>query len=685
MKVTGIDFETYYDDEYTLRRMTSEEYIRDPRFELIMVGISYDTNHSEWFSGTLQEIRDFLVARGVEDSIAVGHNLSEFDSLIMTEKLNFRPKYWQCTLSIARALGDGRSSQSLASLARRYGMPDKGDAVIMAKGKRRADFSPQELDAYGEYCAHDAWLTREIYQQQIKGLPTIERMVLHWFIRMFAEPRLEVDGGLVTILAHYHAQLRQRLLRQVATDVGIHTITGEVDYEGVRRKLRSDPQFAALLRSYGVTPGMKLSERKSATAGKPVYSYAFAKTDSFMEQLLLDPDPRVSTAAEARVGVKSSIMESRLERFKGIASRGKLPAPFAYGKTHTHRAAGAGKINLQNMGRPGYVDDDTPRGAPVMVGDDLFQLVGRVDDRLLQLKDQAGQVHEVPRSKARVVGLRDCIMAPKGKRVVVVDSGAIELRVAHALAGQMDTVEKLVAGVQLYEEFATELYGYEVNKFDHPKERNHGKIAMLQLQYQAGHGSFQNQARVMGGVILTEEESKYTVDVFRTKFARIRAMWYRCQRMIEAMYQGREEFIDEWGLCRTGKDQIVLPGGLVIHYHGLHTQKGEYGDEWVYYDKETRKQKRLYGGVIFENLCQALARLIVFEQALLVEHAWGKALDEGVCMTAHDEVCVLVSKEKAQACLEHSLEVFKTPPSWWEWLPLDAEGSIGRRYGTATA
>lgn len=683
MQVIGIDFETYYDDEYSLRRMTSEEYIRDPRFELIMVGVSREEGHKEWFSGTPAEIREYLVTQGVETSVAVGHNLAEFDALIMTEVLGLRAKYWQCTLAIARALGDGKTSQSLAAIAARYGLEAKGDEVVRAKGKRRADFSEQELAAYGEYCAHDARLTRQVYARQVKELPPQEKQVVHWFARMFAEPRLEVDGPLVAIVANYHRQLRQRLLHQVASDVGVYNILGEVDYEAVRKKLRSDVQFAALLRSYGVTPGEKLSKKKTETAGKPVYTYAFAKTDAFMEQLLLDPNPKVAAAAEARIGVKSSITETRLERFRGIAKRGKLPAPFSYGKTHTHRAAGAGKINLQNMGRPGPVTPDTPTGAPVMVGDHLYRLVAHSGDMAVRLQGLGGAVEEVPRYEARVAGLRDCIVAPEGMRIVIVDSSAIELRVAHALAGQMDTIEKIRAGVQMYEEFAADLYGYPVNKNDHPKERQHGKVGMLQLQYQAGAGSFQAQARVMGGVLLTAEESEYTVDLYRTKFSQIRSMWYRCQRMIEAMHHGREEYIDQWGLCHTGKDRIVLPGGLVLHYHGLHQQDGEYGREWVYFDKETRREKRLYGGVIFENLCQALARLIVFEQSVKLERRWGTTPDTGVCMTAHDEACLLVHEQDSEPCLADAIGTFRQPPKWWDWLPLDAEGDVGRRYGTA--
>lgn len=690
MILMGLDFETYYDDEYSLSKMTSEEYVRDPRFEVILVGVTVAGQQKQWFSGTHEEIRQWLLQWDWSQVICVGHNLAEFDALILTEHFGIRAKVWQCTLAIARALGSGRGRYSLEALAIKYGLPEKGKEVIMAKGKRRGDFTAQELAAYGNYCAHDSWLTLEIYVRQSKELPRQERMVAHWFARMFAEPRLQIDGRLTRIVLHYHRQMQGRLLERIADFVGMREITGELDLVALKKMLRSDDRFAALLRSMGVKPGKKLSVKKSEKAGKDVYTYAFAKTDPFMEQILSDPDPMVAAAAEARVGVKSSIVESRLLRFIGISERGMLPAPFAYGKTHTHRAAGAGKINLQNMGRPPAVNPDTPRGAPIMVGDDLFQLryrtltdKGEVD--LVQVCDPRTREERTVKAKdARIASLRDCIMAPQGKRIVVADSSAIELRVAHTLAGQMDTVFKLREKAKLYEEFATDLYGFPVNKTDHPRERLHGKVAMLQLQYQSGAGSFQNAARVMGGIVLTDEESQHTVDTYRGRFDKIKTMWWRCQKMIEYMANGVEDYIDEWGLCRTAKNKIIMPNGLIMYYPDLREQEGgKFGKEWVYYDKEDRREKRLYGGQVFENLCQSLARIIVFEQSLVVEKKYGNTPDTGVALTAHDEMGVVVREEDADECKEFAIGVMSESPKWWPDLVLECEADHGVRYGTA--
>ena len=39
MDLITIDFETYYDQEYSLSKLTTEEYVRDTRFEVIGVAI----------------------------------------------------------------------------------------------------------------------------------------------------------------------------------------------------------------------------------------------------------------------------------------------------------------------------------------------------------------------------------------------------------------------------------------------------------------------------------------------------------------------------------------------------------------------------------------------------------------------------------------------------------------------
>ena len=621
IQLVTLDWETYYDEEYTLSKMTAEAYIRDPRFEIIGVGAKVGSKPAQWASGSMEEMRHRFQKSDWSNVVLLGHNVSEFDSLILTHHMGVRPKNYLCTLAMARAIHGGKVSKSLGALAKMYGLREKGDEVIHAKGKRRADFSPSELAAYGNYCIGDCEIAYDLYQIMKGELPAQEQRYISLFTKMFAEPKLELDAN---ALKEYQDEL-------VARKIALLLRCGLTQQE-----LRSDAVFADALIKVGAEPPRKLSKKRKNPDGSPMEVYAFAKTDEAMVALLEHDDVDVQTLAAARVGVKSTIEESRVGRFIGIAERGKMPVPLVYGKTHTHRAAGGGKINLQNLGR----------GSP----------------------------------------LRKAIKAPPGKIIVVADSSNIELRVAHCLSGQLDTVEKLRNGADLYCDFATDLYGYPVNKKDHPKERQHGKVAMLQLQYQSGAQSFRNAARIMGKLKLDEATCQSTVDMFRNKFPMVKKFWRTCHNSITDMHAGIVRGIDMWGLCRTEQDCILLPNGMRLKYFGLREESHpDFGTQWVYDDKETRKMKKTYGGSITENLCQALARNVVFEQMLEVEKKYGSYGDptSGVALTVHDEIVAVVDEDKGEDCLKFMLDVMHEAPKWWKELPVAAEGGIAMRYGDA--
>jgi len=161
MKIITIDFETYYDKEFSLSKMTTEEYIRDSQFETIGVGIKVNDDEAVWFSDTRGEIRGFLRQYDWADVIAIAHN-AMFDAAILSWIFDIRPYMWVDTLSLARAIDGLEVSGSLKACAERYGLGVKGEEVIHAMGKHRQDFTPDELARYGEYCKNDCDLTWEL-------------------------------------------------------------------------------------------------------------------------------------------------------------------------------------------------------------------------------------------------------------------------------------------------------------------------------------------------------------------------------------------------------------------------------------------------------------------------------------------------------------------------------------------
>ena len=365
MRFLCFDAETFYCSKtgYTLSKMTAEEYIRDERFELIGFSFGWLGQRPTWYTGDLAYLRSVAQSIDWSDVFVIGHNCSMFDSLILTEVLGVRPAHYGCTLQLARCLhgskdAEGKNiSNALGSIAKLYSRQIeqilgrslyKGTEVNDANGKRRLDFTPTELAAYGRYCNDDTELAGAIWQVLAPQFPKSELFIASTVTKMWAEPRLLLDTDLLAAMKVELAERKAALLTQVADLMGVGaTMSAEERLLHTQKLLRSDLKFAELLRSFGVEPPLKLSPKRRDAEGKALRVFAFSKTDADMQALTEyeeaeddDTNLAVQALAAARLGTKSTIAESRVDRFLGISQRGLLPVPYTYGATLTHRLSG---------------------------------------------------------------------------------------------------------------------------------------------------------------------------------------------------------------------------------------------------------------------------------------------------------------------------------------------------------
>lgn len=404
--ILTVDFETYYDKAFSLSKLTTEEYVRDPRFEVIGVSVAVNEEQPTWFSGTKKQVKRFLDGYDWRNSAALAHN-AMFDMAILNWHFDIRPKRILDTLSMARALDGPDAGNSLAKLAERHGAGVKGDEVIHAIGMRRLDFGQLQLAAYGAYCNNDVMLTYRLFQHMMERFPTSELRLIDLTIRMFTEPVLELDKSALTAHLTDVKEKKEKLLSKAITS---------------KDNLMSNPQLAETLRSLGVEPPMKIS----ATTGRD--TYAFAKSDEAFKALLEHEDPVVQAIVSARLGVKSTLEETRTKRFIGIAERGRLPIPLRYYAAHTGRWGGDDKVNMQNL----------PRKSP----------------------------------------LKKALKAPEGFVVIDCDSSQIEARTLAWLAGQEDLVEAFDRGEDVYKIMASAIYGKSTEDITND-ERFVGKTTIL--------------------------------------------------------------------------------------------------------------------------------------------------------------------------------------------------------------
>ena len=607
MDLITVDLETYYDKDFSLRKMTTESYIRDPRFEVIGVGLKVNNGDTEWASGTHDEIKEYLHTFDWESSVLLCHN-TLFDGAILSWLFDVHPRILTDTLCIARALHGVEVGGSLAALAQRYDIGEKGTEVLDAIGKRRIDFTEEQLDKYGDYCVNDVELTYKLFSIMGANFPKQELRVIDRTLRMFTEPMLDLDLPML----ESHLEITRQTKEDLITASGV-----------TKKELMSNPKFAKLLEGYGVIPPMKIS----LTTGKQ--TYAFAKSDEAFKKLLDHEDSRVQTLVSTRLGVKSTLEESRTERFIGIAGRGLMPVPIRYYAAHTGRWGGDDKINIQNLPSRG----------------------------------QHGKK------------LKKSIIAPEGHTLVDCDSSQIEARVLAWLAGQSDLLSAFANKEDVYIKMAATIYSVPEDKVA-PEQRFVGKTTILGCGYGMGADRFVEQLKTFG-VDMPIMEGRRVVKIYREANDDISNFWRACQNMLVAMSQGKSGSFGPNGIIKYGADGkngwILLPSGLKMRYEDLSWKKTTKGIEFDY--KTRNGRTRIYGGKIAENICQAIARCIISDQLVDITK------EHRAVLTVHDSIvcCVLTAiVEQAQAYIDMCM---RKTPAWAEGLPLDCESFTGASYG----
>ena len=616
MNYITLDFETYYDRQYSLSKLTTEEYIRSDEFEVIGVAVKVNNDSPTWLSSTHTDIKQFLAGYDMSNALVIAHN-TMFDGAILSWIFDVHPKYLFDTMLMSRLIRGANARHSLMELAKFTGVGQKGTEVLNALGKRRNDFSVEELDRYGEYCRNDVELTKRIFDIFIQkfggtGFDRKELQLMDLTLKMFTEPIFEVDIPL----------LKTYLENTIANKEALLETSGYT-----KEYLMSNDKFAEVLEELQVVPPKKISPRTEKE------TYAFAKTDEAFKELLEHEDVRVQAVTNARLGVKSTLEETRTQRFIDIGGRGKLPIPLRYYASHTGRWGGADKINLQNL---------PSRGSGANV-------------------------------------LKQGVKAPEGYSLIDADSSQIEARTLAWFSGQEDLVTAFLEKKDVYKIMASKIYNkpvYEITK----DERFIGKSVILGCGYGMGYKKFQNFIQ-MQGVDITEEFAQDVIHTYRATNNKITDLWKEVDNALKDMNEGIASNIGRGKVVRVCLEDeynrgFYLPNNAIIRYPYAKKEMDGWGREGIYfYDQRYKTKKSIYGAKAVENIVQGLARCIISEQMLKI------AAKYAVLLTVHDAVCVLARDEdivKAQGFVE---ECMRWTPDWAKGLPLDCESGIGKTYG----
>ena len=196
MNLITLDFETFYDTGYGLNKLTTEEYIRSEQFQVIGYAIKINNGSTKWYTGSHEELQEELSKINWKDSMLLCHN-TLFDGAILSWIFDLHPFVYLDTLSMARAIHGVNAGGSLKALAERYNLGVKGTEVLDAKGKRLEDFADHELHQYGEYCKNDVELTHKLFITLSQDFPIKELKLIDITLKMYTEPTLEIDDGVL--------------------------------------------------------------------------------------------------------------------------------------------------------------------------------------------------------------------------------------------------------------------------------------------------------------------------------------------------------------------------------------------------------------------------------------------------------------------------------------------------------
>ncbi len=624
----GIDFETYYDAEYSLKKMENAQYVMDERFESIGFSLKLPAQPARFYTGTYEQQKEILKTIPWDRVRVISHN-ARFDGSILEWRFGIRPAAYLCTMVGSRPhFVPQTGSASLESIGAFLRLQAKGTKVKEMSGKHRDDMGAEELREYGEYCVGDTIIATGIAEELSKILPEEEQQIIDATIKKYLRPRLMLDGKKLVQRIHELDAERDELLAYI-----------QDKYAVTPDQLKSRDKFAKVLMVFGVNLPMKLNPKGKQT-------YAFAKNDPGFKELLIHPDQTIRELCHAKLTMSSSLEQARLRRLLDLHNTmgGMLPVPMVYYGAHTGRFSGDEKINLQNLPRVEWV-----KGT----------------------------------KKLKKGHLRFALIAPAGYSVVAADFSNIEARLVATLAGQMDLVEKFARGEDIYSWFASLIYGYPVNKKDHPLERFVGKTCILGLGYGMGYKKF--LAKMLEeGIDMNEKEARRIVYLYRDTFPKIKECWDVLESLARKFMVSKSGMY-VWKNLTFVHERIILPNGMPITYPDLAV-----GSEGLFF--RSRKFKalseneelswedgnRIWGGTFLENICQALARIIATGAETRLAN-----INIPAALQVHDELvfCIpTVLVEKVVPAIESAMT---NKVDWMPLLPIAVEVKYGASYGEA--
>ncbi len=638
-EIVTVDFETYFDTKYSLRAKAynTSSYIMDDKFQAHCCAIKIGTKASRCYWGE-DAIRAALNAIDWSKHDMLAHN-NFFDGAIATWRFGIRPRRRFCTVQMTRGLHSDMSRASLDLICKFYGIPGKIEGLNEVKGLRTEAIPPEKKKNLMVYCKNDNNKCFEVFKKQVVVYPVAEVELIDLTLSMFCDPVFQLDIERAEKSLNYEMNERLKFIAMSGHD---------------EKTLLSTPKFVDALEALDVAAPKKISKYNG------LVSYALAETDPEFIELQEHDDIRVVRLVQGRLAAKSTMMETRAWRMIQAQQACKaLPVMLHYYGAKTGRWSGGNKMNFQNL--PNSSND--------------FPMAGE---------------------------LRKSIIAPTGHVIIAPDSSQIEARVLAWVAGHWELLDKFIVqdkmsllpkeqrtGGDVYQFMASLIYNLPIEQIDYER-RFIGKTSTLGLGYSMGAKRFHTTLAlgIMGPAVQMEfKECLRIVATYRRVNKKIVDFWQTCNGVLRAMCRGQAGSFGPNGLLEYDGTSIWLPNGMGLHYPGLREVFDREGRSSGFKYKANGIDKRIYGGLLCENIVQALAGVVIREQMIEIRHLYAKQrLRKGeravIATMTHDEIVSVIPERLSVKLLETNLKIMRTPPAWAPDLPIwaAAEGGSAVNY-----
>jgi DNA polymerase len=648
--VIPIDFETR--SLAKLAKVGGRRYARHGSTEaLCMVAQMPDGSFLEWNHRDAPPRRLFdAIASG---SRLIAHNAMKFDMHIW-EMLGWPPAVWIDTAQLAMLGGLPRKLEDIAEQLLQRKKDKEGRLLTLrlsrpGKNGTLPRVTPEDMTRVVRYCRSDVELLAEIWRVSLRAFREVEAD-LRALDSSINERGFQFDRDLAQAIIECETVATTELFKTSGIDPAT---------------VRSPKKLIAALAQSGVTvPDIK---------------------NDTLAPLLNDPalPAPARTLIEARVasaGIASHKLRAALDR---LDEDGRLRDTLNFHGAHTGRWTGQG-FQPQNL----------PHGAKNLDVDSAVRMVLARDHA--QLRSQAVALTVNVRDIAAKL-VRSCVCAASGKLLAIADYSSIEPRVLAWFVGNVDRLDAFRRQEDIYKPMAAKMFRVDIKNVT-KDQRNAGKPVELGCGYGMGaEPRFRTYAEGFGVDWTTMPLSpQQVVEMWRDanplvagvrdggRGSRRGGLWQRLESAAVRACLGERVEVGYTVWERDGKDVVcILPSGRRMIYRealveAIPTPWGATSDAMTYlhYEQGRLKRTKTYGGLLTENVVQAIARDVLADAMLHLDRAGFE-----IALSVHDEVVAEVRDVGQGKEMDAQMAaIMRTPPAWAIGLPLDVEGYTSQRY-----